>query len=142
MNRIEFFKEIRDGFFQTVKSVYEPFFKEDLEKIERAADRALGISWFPIVNMDEQRENLEMKFVAGQPVILLHQETNMEAISGICPECSNIITITPLDSSGKCLNCEKTFSFITRKGELKLEMFPVKRKGETIFVGIKREQIR
>ena len=42
MKRLDFFKEMGDGLFQTVKSVYEPFIQGDLEKIESAADRALG----------------------------------------------------------------------------------------------------
>ena len=136
MNRIEFFKEMRDGLFRTVKSVYEPFLKEDLEKFERATDSALGIMWYPVVNLYGQRENLEMKFVAGQPVILLRQGPNIEAMSGVCPKCSNLITITSLYSSGKCLNCGKIFNFTNHEERLQLETFPIRRKEETIFVGI------
>lgn len=140
MNRIEFLKEMGGGLFQTVRSVYEPFLKEDLEKVEAVADKALGIIWFPLAREDEILINLEMKFVDGQPIILSRQGTNMQAVSGICPVCSNIINVTALYASGKCLNCEKDFNFKTGKGELKLDPLHLKMKEQIIYVGVQRHR--
>ena len=57
MKRDEFLKEMGSGLFQTVKSVYEPFIKEDLKKVEGAADKALGITWVPFMKEMELLQN-------------------------------------------------------------------------------------
>ncbi|XJZ25871.1 hypothetical protein ACF5W4_10695 [Bacillota bacterium Lsc_1132] len=140
MNRMEFLKEMGSGLFQTVKSAYEPFFVEDLVKIEEAADRALGITWLPVMNENVPVVNLEMKFIAGRPIIISRLGTNIQATSGICPVCSNIINVTALYSSGKCLNCEKEYNFKTNEGDLKLEILHLKVKDQTVFVGVQRHK--
>lgn len=140
MNRMEFLKEMGGGLFQTVKSVYEPFLKDDLEKVEVAADRALGITWLAVMKENELSSKPEVKFVAGQPIIILRQNANMQAMSGICPVCSNIINVTALYSSGKCLNCEKEYNFETMNGDLKLDSLHVKVKDHTVFVGLQRRR--
>ncbi len=135
MKRSDFLKEMTGSLFQTVKSVYEPFLSEDLEKVEEAADRALGIKWVPMMNKHEFCEALEMKFINGKPVIVVRNGTNMQALNGVCPVCSNIIILTALYSSGKCLNCQKEFNFKTQTGDLELESFQVKLKDQTFYIG-------
>ena len=135
MKRLDFFKEMGDGLFQTVKSVYEPFIQGDLEKIEGAADRALGITWVPVMKETEMTSNLEMKFFQGKAIIFVRHETNMQAWNGICPVCSHIITLSTLYSSGKCLNCQKEFNFKSNTGELPLTSLPVKKKDQIYYIG-------
>lgn len=138
MKRDEFIREMGNSLFQTVKSVYQPFFHEDLEKVENAADRALGITWLPLMKKNDVSPDLEMRFISGKPIIVANYETNMQAISGVCPVCSNIIILTTLYSSGKCLNCQKEYNFKTQTGELKLEHLPIKTKDNTYFIGFSR----
>ncbi|MEH7251209.1 hypothetical protein V7111_03700 [Neobacillus niacini] len=135
MKRLDFFKEMGGGFFQTVKSVYEPFIQGDLEKIESAADRALGLTWVPVMNETEMTSNFEMKFFQGKAIIFVRHETNMQAWNGICPVCSQIITVSTLYSSGKCLNCQKEFNFKTHTGELPLTPLPLKKRDRIYQVG-------
>ncbi|WP_040208551.1 Rieske (2Fe-2S) protein [Neobacillus jeddahensis] len=135
MRRGDFLKEMAGSLFQTAKSVYEPFLSEDLEKVEVVADRVLGISWKPLMKKEEIGSDLEMKFISGRPVIVARYGTNMEAIDGVCPVCSNIIVVTTLYSSGKCLNCQKTYNFNTRSGELQLKSYPLKLVDDTVFIG-------
>ncbi|SDL91439.1 hypothetical protein [Bacillus sp. OK048] len=135
MKRLDFFKEMGGGLFQTVKSVYEPFIQGDLEKIESAADRALGLTWVPVMNETELRSNLEMKFFQGKAIIFVRHEANMQAWNGICPVCSQIITVSTLYSSGKCLNCQKEFNFKTHTGELLLTPLPLKKRDRNYQVG-------
>jgi hypothetical protein len=140
MNRSDFLKELSGSLFQTVKSVYEPFLHEDLVKVEEAADRALGITWLPLMKKYELDSDLEMKYIASKPIIVSHNGTNMQAMDGVCPVCSNIIILTALYSSGKCLNCQKEFNFKSHSGELKLVSYPVKVKDETYFIGFQRNK--
>ncbi|MDP4083548.1 MAG: hypothetical protein Q8934_02925 [Bacillota bacterium] len=142
MKRGDFIKEMGNSLFQTVKSVYEPFLKEDLEKVEVVTDLALGITWLPLMTKSETSQNVEMKFVNGKPIIVSMNESNMQAMSGICPVCSNIIIVTALYSSGKCLNCEKEYNFKTNEGELQLESFPIKTKDQMYFVGFQKKRNR
>ncbi|MEH7245227.1 hypothetical protein V7114_00410 [Neobacillus niacini] len=135
MKRLDFFKEMGDGFFQTVKSVYEPFIQDDLEKIEGAADRALGITWVPVLKETEMTSSLEMKFFQGKAMIFVFHETNMQAWNGICPVCSHIITLSTLYSSGKCLNCQKEFNFKSNTGDLPLLPLPLKKKDQIYHIG-------
>jgi hypothetical protein len=140
MRRGDFLKEMGNSLFQTVKSVYEPFLSEDLEKVEVATDRALGITWLPLVTENEGYTDLEMKFIGGKPVIITRNGTNMQALDGVCPVCSNIIILTTLYSTGKCLNCQKEYNFETHLGELELEVFPIKTKGATHFIGFQKNK--
>jgi nitrite reductase/ring-hydroxylating ferredoxin subunit len=136
MKRGDFLKEMGNSLFQTIK----PFINEDLEKFEEAADRALGITWLPFMKETEIYPELEMKFIAGKPIIVTRNGANMQAMDGVCPVCSNIIILTALYSSGKCLNCQKEFNFKTQSGELHLESLPTKRKDGMHFIGIQRDK--
>jgi hypothetical protein len=138
MKRGDFLKDIAGSLFQTVKSVYEPFLKEDLEKVEVAADLALGFTWLPLGKENAVCPELEMKFIAGKPVIVTRYGTNMQAIDGVCPVCSNIIIVTTLYSRGKCLNCQKEYNFKTHSGDLQLDSYPIKIKDDTYFIGFQK----
>ena len=138
MRRGDFIKEMGSSLFQTVKSVYEPFISEDLEKVESAADRALGIRWVPFIKESELFSELELKFIGGKPVIVVRNGTNMQAMDGVCPVCSNIIILRTLYSSGKCLNCQKEYNFKTQSGELQLASFPIKRKEDIYYIGFQK----
>ncbi|MDR7238551.1 hypothetical protein [Neobacillus drentensis] len=140
MKRGDFLREMAGSLLQTVKSVYEPFLSEDLEKVEVAADRALGITWFPLGKENDGVPDLEMKFLGGNPVIVARNGTNMQAMDGVCPVCSNIIIVTALYSTGKCLNCQKEYNFITHTGDLQLESYPIKIKDDTYLIGFQKQR--
>lgn len=140
MKRKEFLKEMGTSLFQTVKYVYEPFIHDDLQKVEEVVDRTLDIKWVPLMREDDVNSMLEMKFINGSPIMVLLDEANMQVMSGICPECSNIIIVTTLYSTGKCLNCEKEYNFKTKKGDLYLKTIPVKKKDHVIYIGLEKEK--
>ncbi len=140
MKRIDFLKEMGASLLQTVKYAYEPFVQDDLKRVEDVADRALGIKWLPLMREEEMEPVLEMKFVDGNPIIVSRYDTNMQVMDGICPVCSNIITVTALYSTGKCLNCEKEFNFKTKQGTLHIASLPIKVKDQTVFVGFQKHK--
>lgn len=140
MKRGDFIKEMGNSLFKTVKSVYEPFMQDDIEKVMEVTDVALGISWYPVMKKYEASSQLEVKYVEGKPIIVWIQDTNMQAKNGICPVCSNIINVTALYSTGKCWKCEKEYNFKTQQGELELESIPIKLKDETYYVGLQRHK--
>lgn len=137
MRRGEFLKEMGSSLVQTMRSVYEPFLREDLEKVETVTDHILGVSWFPL-RVSELTTELEMKFLCGIPVIVIRNGTNMQAMDGVCPVCSNIIHLTTLYSSGKCLNCQKEYNFKTLSGELQLTSLPIKQKEGFYYIGFQK----
>ncbi|WP_342432001.1 hypothetical protein [Neobacillus sp. FSL H8-0543] len=136
MKRLDFFKEMGGSLFQTVKSVYEPFIQGDLEKIELVTDRSLGISWIPLMSDTEMLPVLELKFIAGRPVIVAMKDSNMQAWNGICPVCSYIITVSTLYSTVKCLNCQKEYNFKTNNGDLQLKSLPVRKRDQAYQIGV------
>ncbi|WHX98981.1 hypothetical protein [Neobacillus sp. DY30] len=136
MKRLDFFKEMGNDLFQTVKSVYKPFIKDDIEKFENAADKVLGITWVPLMNVFDMNTNLEMKFFQGKAIIIVNHDTNIQAWNGICPVCSHIITVSALYSSGKCLNCQKEFNFKTNTGELQVTQMPLRKRNQIYQIGI------
>jgi len=140
MKRGEFLKELAGSLAQTVKSAYEPFIEEDLEKFEGAADRLLGITWIPMAKETELQEDLEMKFANGKPFIVYRNGTHVQVIDGICPECTNLITVTALYSTGKCFNCQKEYNFKENLGDLKLVSLPLKVKDGMYLVGFTGER--
>jgi hypothetical protein len=140
MNRSGFLKELGGSLFETVKTVYEPFIHGDFEKVEEAADRALGITWRPLMKKYGVSSELEMKYIDGKPIIVSGYGTKIRALDGVCPVCSNIIIVTALYSSGKCLNCQKEFNFKTQSGELLLLSYPIKVKDDVYYIGFQRNQ--
>lgn len=140
MNRSGFLKELGGSLFETVKTVYEPFIHGDFEKVEEAADRALGITWRPLMKKYGVSSELEMKYIDGKPIVVSGYGTKIRALDGVCPVCSNIIIVTALYSSGKCLNCQKEFNFKTQSGELLLLSYPIKVKDDVYYIGFQRNQ--
>jgi hypothetical protein len=134
MKRLEFFKAMGDSLYQTVKTVYDPCIQSDIDKLEGAADLALGVVWIPIMKEAENADCLEMKFFQGKAILLVRQKSNMQAWNGICPVCSNLITLTTLYLSGKCLNCQKEYNFKTNTGDLQLRPIPIRRKKQMIEI--------
>lgn len=135
MNRLDFLKEVAGSMIQTVKYVYEPFLSDDLKKIEEAADKALGITWVPIMKVGEMAGESEIHFISGKPVILYSQEGKVLAISGICPVCSNLIQVRGYDNVASCMHCEKEYHLKTGKGELAVTALQVKKKDQMYVVG-------
>lgn len=140
MYRKEFLKELGTSLFQTMKNVYEPFIHDDLQKVEEVMDQTLGIKWVPLMSADDSSSKLEMKFINGTPIMVIRDGADIHVLSGICHECSNIITVTTLYSTGKCLNCEKEYNFKTKQGELSLKTIPVKKKDHVIYIGFDKEK--
>ncbi|CAM3897140.1 hypothetical protein [Mesobacillus zeae] len=138
MKRLDFIREMQSSLFKTVRSVYEPFLAEDVEKLERAADKALGLQWHHACTSGELSSPIEQKFINGKPVILIKSEGNMRAFSGICPACSNLLILSTLYSSGKCVICEKDYNFLTGEGSLYLEEYPVREQDGSLQICCKR----
>lgn len=137
MKREQFLKEMKTGLWDTLKTVYEPFIEEDLKKLEKTTDRALGIKWLFICNEDENPETISQYFLDGKPIFMIWKEGNMKAISGICPTCSNLLTLSVLYATCKCLNCENHHNFQNNVGDLLLKEFPVTKKNHAYYVGLK-----
>lgn len=138
MKRSDFLKEMGNSLFQTIKSVYEPFIQEDLEKVAMAAEQLLEIKWVPLINDVDTALQLEIKFMEDRPIIISRHERNIQVMDGICPVCSNLIVVTTLYSTGKCLKCEKEYNFKTKQGQLKLNALPLKFSDQMIYIGIQK----
>lgn len=139
MKRMDFLKEMGSSFGKTLKSIYHPIVEDDVEKLSKAAQQALGIKWHLLSIENEVKQGIEQKFISGKPVIIIQKpKGNVQALSGICPVCSNLLVFSSLYSTGKCLICEKEYNFITMTGNLEYTVLPVKLKEERLFVGLSK----
>ena len=139
MKRMEFLKEMSSSLGKTLKSIYHPMVEDDVEKLSKAAQQALGIKWHFLSIKNEVKQGVELKFISGKPIIIVQTpKGNMQAISGICPVCSNLLVFSSLYSTGKCLICEKDYNFITMTGHLEYTVLPVKLEEERLFVGLSK----
>lgn len=136
MNRLHFLKEMKRGLLETVKSVYEPIVADDLEKLERAADKALGLKWVYLTNEASLSNYVEQKFIEGKPIIICNEGVDVRAYSGICPACSNLLVLSTLYSTGKCLYCEKEYHFKEKSGDLRLTSYPTKKMTDDYYIGL------
>ncbi|WP_210365062.1 hypothetical protein [Bacillus sp. REN3] len=136
MKRTEFFKEMKNGFGETLRAICSPVIEEDFEKLSLAADRAMRIRWHYLSEENDLKEGVEQRFISGQPILVLVDERNMQAISGICPVCSNLLAFTPLYATGKCLICEKEYNFGAKKGSLVYTELPTKFENGKVYVGM------
>lgn len=137
VKREEFFKEMTTGLIKTLKTVYEPFVEDDLKKLDKTTSRLLGIKWVYFCSVVKRLEKVNQFYINGTPIIIFQEERNMRAISGICPECSNLLTLSVLFSTCKCLNCEKGFNFLNNEGDLTLFELPLTRRNDGYYVGLK-----
>ncbi|CEG27553.1 IBR domain-containing protein [Bacillus sp. B-jedd] len=135
MKRVEFIKALGVSLFDTVHSIYEPILEDEADKVDEAVAKIIGIHWLPVFLANHQDAILEMNYLRGKPVILSGNIPELKAFSGICPDCSNIMTLTPLHSTVKCLYCGTEYNFLTREGELSLSRLPVKKKEEIWYIG-------
>lgn len=138
MKREDFFKEMTAGLIKTFKNVYEPFVEEDMKKLEKTTDQFLGINWFYVCNEYGAQQKLNQFIVNGRPIIIINEGGNVQAISGICPECSNLLTLSVLFSTCKCFNCEKEYNFQKKQGELSFSELPLTMKKDGYHVGLKK----
>lgn len=136
MKRTEFLKEMKIGFGDTIKALLHPVIEEDVDKLSMAAYKAIGIKWYDLSAEEDLQNGIEQRFISGQPIIVLVEERNTQAFSGICPVCSHLLIFTPLYSTGKCLICDKEYNFITKEGSLDYTDLPVKKEKGRVYVGI------
>lgn len=138
MKREQFLDEMKSGLINSVRSFYEPFINEGLSKIEKTTDYMLGINWHYLCDQSTVVEKMDQFFVNGKPIIIVSEAGNIRAISGICPECSNLITLSILYSTCKCLNCENDYNFQKKEGNLTFLEHPIKKKQMAYYVGLKQ----
>ncbi|WP_147533690.1 hypothetical protein [Bacillus marasmi] len=136
MNRQDFLKEMRKGLFSTIRTVYEPFVDEELEKLEKTADSMLGIRWVFVCQKDTEFTKVNEYFIHGKPIYIIQMNGNMRAMSGICPSCSNLLNLSNLLLTCKCLNCEKDYNFQTNIGNLDITELPLIEKSDGYYVGL------
>jgi hypothetical protein len=128
---------MRLGFLKTVRSVYEPFVEEDVERLGHLANRVLQMKWYFLFTEIIQTSKVEQVFIGGNPYFLTYDGWKMEAYSGICPFCSSLLFYSNLSATGKCFKCEETFHLDRTNGELLLEEYPIKKTENGYYLGIR-----
>jgi nitrite reductase/ring-hydroxylating ferredoxin subunit len=141
VNRGEFFKEMKKGFMNTLKTLYEPLIDDDLEVLEKTTDRLLGIQWAFVCRPDYPFEKLNEFYIDGKPIFIVQNSGNMRAISGICPSCSNLLNLSVLLLTCKCFNCGKEYNFHTETGDLILWEHPLIKKNDGYYAGLNKKSL-
>ncbi|WP_019241707.1 MULTISPECIES: hypothetical protein [Bacillus] len=140
MKRSAFLKELKTSLFDTVKYVYEPFLEDDIKKIKKSTDRLLNIEWIHIAKNAAELMDYQQMMILKKPFFFVRVNGKMRAFSGICPTCSNLLNVSSMQKTCKCLMCEKTVHF--HKNEEEDEWFlsehSLKEEEDGIYIGIKR----
>lgn len=136
MNRLRFFSEMKKGMLQTVKAVSEPFLEEKLDQLDQAVDSILQLEWVLLTKDVELLAKVEQRFINGKNIIVLRTGEGIQAVSSICPVCSNLLCFSEGTMVLKCLMCEKEYSFHSQAGELALTFLPIRKQNNAYEIGI------
>ena len=121
---------------QTVKAVSEPFLEEKLDQLDHAVDSILQLEWVLLTEDIELLAKVEQRFINGKNLIVLRTGESIQAVSSICPVCSNLLCFSEDKMELKCLMCEKEYSFHNQSGELALCFHPIRKRNNAYEIGI------
>lgn len=138
MNRSEFLNEMSSSLGKTLKALYGPSLEEKAVRLDHAATNILRINWHYLLEIEGLKGGIEQKFFEGKPIFIISEDGNVLVVSGICPLCSNLLSISPLFATVKCLICETEYSFQTKSGNLEYTELPIKMDKGKIFLGMAR----
>lgn len=139
MNRLRFFSEMKKGMLDTVKAVCEPFLDEKIEQMDRAADSILQMDWVLLTEDIELIHNIEQRFINGINILVFRTGGNIQAVSGICPVCFNLLCFSESTKELKCFTCEKQYSLLKEEGQLALTFFPIRKRDNRYEIGMKND---
>jgi len=138
LNRLEFFKEMRKSFRDTLKAIYMPLIEEDLDKLEKVTEHVLELKWYSLGYIWSFTSKIEYRYINGIPVIIVMEGESVQVFSGICPACSNLFVVSTLYSTSKCMKCEREYDFKSKNGDLILEELLMKSEKDELFVGFQK----
>ncbi|MDF2536953.1 MAG: Rieske (2Fe-2S) iron-sulfur domain protein [Bacillales bacterium] len=137
MDRIDFLKEMKNSFGETIKGIFSPFLEEKVEKIDDATSILSGEKWSELPPLDTSIEWGVRDFYLGEDSFnLIIQGENIQAFKKQCPTCRGLIVITPFDKKAKCFMCDQSLSLVNFEGDLKVTRSEVKKRNDNWFVQI------
>jgi hypothetical protein len=137
MNRIDFLKEMKNSFGETIKGIFSPFLEEKVEKIDDATSILNGEKWSELPLLDTSTEWGVRDFYLGEDSFnLIIQGENIQAFKKQCPTCKGLLVITPFDKKAKCFMCDQSLSLVNFEGDLKVTRSEVKKRNDKWFVQI------
>ena len=137
MDRIDFLREMKNSFGETIKGIFSPFLEEKVEKIDDATSILSGEKWSELPPLDTSIEWGVRDFYLGEDSFnLIIQGENIQAFKKQCPTCKGLIVITPFDKKAKCFMCDQSLSLVNFEGDLKVTRSEVKKRNDNWFVQI------
>lgn len=139
MNRLEFLKEIKKSLVETVQYACAPIMEDKIEKWNHSLDVLSQLQWWHVANRVSETNKIEEKYIDRQTIILVHDNKKLHAYDGLCPSCKNLLTIVQIDSTCKCMYCEKEYSLASHEKN-GLQEFPLKRAEDGYYVGLRKRK--
>ena len=137
MYRIDFLKEMKNSFGETIKGIFSPFLEEKAEKVDDATSILSGEKWSELPSLDTSIEWGVRDFYLGEDSFnLIIQGEIIQAFKKQCPTCKGLIVITPFDKKAKCFMCDQSLSLLNFDGDLKVTMSEVKKRNDKWLVRI------
>ena len=137
MNRLDFLKELKNSLVETVQSACSPIVEDKIEKWDRSMDVLSQLQWWHVTNQMASIPTIEQKYMNGQSLLLVHANNTIRAFDGTCPSCAHLLHVFQIDSTCKCMNCEKEFSLASSEPSC-LQEYPLKRRKDGYYVGLKK----
>ena len=137
MDRIDFLKEMKNSFGETIKGIFSPFLEEKAEKVDDATSILSGEKWSELPSLDTSIEwGVRDFYLAEDSFNLIIQGENIQAFKKKCPTCKGLIVITTFDKKAKCFMCDQSLSLVNFEGDLKVTMSEVKKRNDKWLVRI------
>lgn len=136
MDRLAFLKEMKTSLVKTVQSAFAPIVEDKIEKIDRSIDVISQLKWVFVTADLARSKSIETKYLVGQTLILIYSGEKLQAFSGTCPNCQQLLHIFQVDATCKCMSCDQYFSF-TSDDNGALEQYPTKQMQDGYYVGIR-----
>ena len=137
MDRIDFLKEMKNSFGETIKGIFSPFLEEKAEKVDDATSILSGEKWSELPSLDTSIEWGVRDFYLGEDSFnLIIQGEIIQAFKKQCPTCKGLIVITTFDKKAKCFMCDQSLSLLNFDGDLKVTMSEVKKRNDKWLVRI------
>lgn len=135
MNRLDFLKELKASFFDTAKSICEPIVEIEIEKISNSTDRLLNRHW---IYIGMEMSHFQQKYIKGETVFFIKNDSEIRAFSGICPTCTNLVVVSTMQATCRCLTCETVHNFSddNETNNLVLTEYPVKKQDDGYYIGM------
>jgi uncharacterized protein YlbG (UPF0298 family) len=139
MNRLQFLKEVRDSFLETVKEASAPLLEDEVKKMKEIFS-SVHRTWHLLGTYDAaELKGVEVKNVHHVPIAVYAQNGQIKARKVICSHCRVMPHYIQFEHRFICLYCDREFDLSTETGTLKMPLLAIKQVNNQWYVQLERD---